>query len=89
MPDFLPFPGLRYVTPVPGDGGDGHDRKPDGDISAVCAPPYDVIDPDDRAALQARDPHNAIRLILPDSYEGAAAALEQWERDGVLAAAPS
>jgi len=86
VPDFLPFPGLRYVTPVPGDGGDGHDRKPDGDISAVCAPPYDVIDPDDRAALQARDPHNAIRLILPDSYEGAAAALEQWERDGVLAA---
>ena len=83
MPDFLPFPGLRYVaSPVTSRAGAG---EPDGDISAVCAPPYDVIDPDERAALQARDAHNAIRLILPDSYEGAADALAQWQRDGVLA----
>jgi uncharacterized protein (DUF1015 family) len=75
VPDFLPFPGIRFTT-----GG------ADGDISAVCAPPYDVIDPDERAALLARDPHNSIRLILPDSYDGAAAALAQWQRDGVLAA---
>ena len=88
MPDFLPFPGLRYVTPATrggGGGGGGNDGEPGGDISAVCAPPYDVIDPDDRAALQARDPHNSIRLILPDSYEGAAATLAQWQADGVLA----
>ncbi|MFN8028588.1 MAG: DUF1015 domain-containing protein [Acidimicrobiia bacterium] len=73
MPDFLPLPRLRYVA-----------RGGDGDISAVCAPPYDVIDPDERAALHERDPHNAIRLILPDSYTGAAEALAQWQRDGVL-----
>ncbi len=73
MPDFLPFPGLRFTT----GGGDG-------DISAVCAPPYDVIDPDERAALLAHDPHNSVRLILPDSYAGAAEALAQWQRDGVL-----
>ena len=81
MPDFLPFPGLRYVTGPGGDSTSDSSR----DISAVCAPPYDVIDPDDRAALLARDTHNAIRLILPDSYDGAADALAQWQRDGVLA----
>lgn len=78
MPDFLPFPGLRYVARTAGG-------EVSGDLSAVCAPPYDVIDPDERAALQARDPHNAIRLILPESYAGAATALSQWQRDGVLA----
>lgn len=69
MPDFLPFPGIRY---------------PAADISAVSAPPYDVIDPDERAALVARDPRNAVRLILPDSYDGAAATLAQWCAEGVL-----
>jgi uncharacterized protein (DUF1015 family) len=75
VPEFLPFSGLRFTT------GDA-----DGDISAVCAPPYDVIDPDERAALLVRDPHNAIRLILPDSYTGAAETFAQWQRDGILAA---
>ena len=69
MPDFLPFTGIRYR---------------DADISTVSAPPYDVIDPDERAALVARDPHNAVRLILPDSYDGAAHALASWRADGVL-----
>jgi uncharacterized protein (DUF1015 family) len=69
VPRFLPFPGIRF---------------PAGDITAVSAPPYDVIEPDQRAALEARDPHNAVRLILPDSYEGAAAALAAWQADGTL-----
>ena len=55
-------------------------------MSAVSAPPYDVIDPDERAALVRRDPHNSVRLILPDSYDGAAATLAQWRADGVLVA---
>jgi len=50
----------------------------------VSAPPYDVIEPEARAALEARDPHNAVRLILPDSYDAAAAALARWRDDGVL-----
>ena len=54
------------------------------DISTVCAPPYDVIEPEARAALMARDPHNSVRLILPDSYDGAAATLARWRADGVL-----
>jgi uncharacterized protein (DUF1015 family) len=69
MPRFLPFPGIRYRA---------------RDITAVSAPPYDVIDPDERAALEARDPHNSVRLILPDSYEGAAATLAAWREQGVL-----
>jgi uncharacterized protein (DUF1015 family) len=69
VPRFLPFPGIRYRA---------------RDITAVSAPPYDVIEPEARAALEARDPHNAVRLILPDSYEAAATALTQWRADGVL-----
>ncbi|MGQ0803605.1 MAG: DUF1015 family protein [Actinomycetota bacterium] len=77
MPDFLPFAGIRY------DGGD---------VGAVVAPPYDVIDEDDRAALEAADPHNSVRLILPraadghDPYEAAAATLTAWLDGGVLVA---
>ena len=69
MPRFLPFPGIRYRAQ---------------DISAVSAPPYDVIEPEARAALEARDPQNAVRLILPDTYDAAAAALARWRADGVL-----
>jgi len=69
VPRFLPFPGIRYR---------------DHDITAVSAPPYDVIEPEARAALQARDPHNAVRLILPDTYDAAAAALTRWRDEGVL-----
>jgi uncharacterized protein (DUF1015 family) len=69
VPRFLPFPGIRYRS---------------RDITAVSAPPYDVIEPEARAALEARDPHNAVRLILPDTYESAAAALAAWQAEGVL-----
>ena len=74
MPDFLPFPAVQYASPTPGAA----------DLSAVCAPPYDVIEPEDRVALLAEDPHNAVRLILPDSYDAAAGLFAQWQRDGVL-----
>jgi uncharacterized protein (DUF1015 family) len=80
VPEFVPFRGLRYA-----DGGS---------LDAVTAPPYDVIDPDHRVELAAADPHNSVRLILPDGddpYEGAAALLEAWVADGTLAvdAAPA
>jgi uncharacterized protein (DUF1015 family) len=59
-------------------------------LSNLTAPPYDVIDEDERVALEASAPHNAVRLILPragdvgDEYAAAAAALTAWRRDGVL-----
>jgi uncharacterized protein (DUF1015 family) len=75
VPDFVPFSALRYATPTAGVA----------DLSAVCAPPYDVIEPEDRAALLAADPHNAVRLILPDSYAAAAETFARWQTDGTLA----
>ncbi len=61
-------------------------------LADVLAPPYDVISPAARAELAARDPHNVVRLTLPDApspeegYAQAAAALARWEADGVLVA---
>jgi uncharacterized protein (DUF1015 family) len=77
VPEFLPFPGIRY---------DLEPTEPAAavDLSRVSAPPYDVIEPEERAALLASDPHNAVRLILPDSYAGAAATLRSWQDDGIL-----
>jgi uncharacterized protein (DUF1015 family) len=79
VPDLFPFPGLRYqVAP----------------LDAVTAPPYDVIDEESRARLEAAHPQNAVRLILPrdaepgDRYQRARETFEQWRADGVLAADP-
>jgi uncharacterized protein (DUF1015 family) len=75
LPDFVPFRGLRYRQ---------------DDLAAVTAPPYDVIDPDERAVLLARSPHNAVRLLLPDGdYEGAARDLAAWKADGTLELDPA
>ena len=77
MPDFLPFRGTRY--------------RDASALSSLVAPPYDVIDEEERAALEAADPHNAVRLILPrpappaDAYAHAAADFAAWLADGVLA----
>jgi uncharacterized protein (DUF1015 family) len=75
VPEFLPFPALRFAPSGPAE-----------DLSARCAPPYDVIEPEERAALFASDPHNAVRLILPDSYSEAARLFREWQSDGTLVA---
>jgi len=81
VPELFPFPGLRYQR-----------AALDADLGAVTAPPYDVIDEEGRAQLEAAHPQNAVRLILPrdvepgDRYEQARAAFEQWRAAGVLAA---
>jgi uncharacterized protein (DUF1015 family) len=70
LPDFLPFRGLRYHR---------------DDLAAVTAPPYDVIDADERAVLAGRSPHNAVRLLLPEGdYDGAARDLAAWRSDRTL-----
>ena len=74
MPRFAPFPGLRY-------------DPANHDLAEVTAPPYDVIDPDEREALAARHPHNAVHLDLPtgaDCYHAAGRCLAEWVADGVL-----
>jgi uncharacterized protein (DUF1015 family) len=66
------------------------------DLAKVVAPPYDVIDAKQRADLAARDPHNVVRLILPEGegdarYAVAAEIFEDWKARGILVrdAAPS
>ena len=51
------------------------------------APPYDVIDAEQRAALIARSPHNVVEIDLPqgdEPYAHAAEVFERWQQDGVL-----
>jgi uncharacterized protein (DUF1015 family) len=59
-----------------------------GGLQDVVAPPYDVIDAEQRAALEARSPYNVVHIDLPrgngDPYEHAAALLAQWRSDRVV-----
>ncbi|MHB8050619.1 MAG: DUF1015 domain-containing protein [Coriobacteriia bacterium] len=69
-------------------------HEPGADLSALTAPPYDVVSPEDRAALLARDPHNVVALELPDGpldpetpgnrYETGQATWQRWFDEGVL-----
>ena len=81
MPDLRPFRALRYES------------SRVRDLAAVVAPPYDVIDPEMRARLVARDPANVVRLDMPveelgdgpdDRYRRAARTLAAWRSDGTL-----
>ena len=79
MARFEPFAGIRYDPSAEG-------------LEAVLAPPYDVIDDEERARLVALDPHNAVRLEVPadeagrDRYAAAAALLAEWLAEGALVA---
>ena len=56
-------------------------------LQDVVAPPYDVIDDEQRGALAARSPHNVVAIDLPqgdDPYATAAATFARWRHDGVL-----
>jgi uncharacterized protein (DUF1015 family) len=60
-----------------------------GSLDAVTAPPYDVIDDDDRAALAAKSPFNVVEIDLPranggDPYMHAQTTLDAWRQQGVL-----
>ncbi|MET7488843.1 DUF1015 domain-containing protein [Streptomyces sp. NPDC005538] len=81
--ELTPFRGLRY--------------DPDlvGSLAAVTSPPYDVVvRPDGLHHLQDADPHNIVRLILPQATtadarnEQAADTLHRWLSEGVLTTDP-
>src|SRR5215218_871904 len=61
-----------------------------GPLQDLAAPPYDVIDPEQRADLAARAPHNVVHVDLPedpdggDMYAHAAALLEAWRAEGAV-----
>jgi uncharacterized protein (DUF1015 family) len=58
-----------------------------GSLTEVAAPPYDVIDPEQRARLAAQSPYNVVRIDLPegeDPYGEAARTLERWRQEGAV-----
>jgi uncharacterized protein (DUF1015 family) len=75
MADVQPFRALHY------------DRDRVGGLQPVVAPPYDVIDAAQRAALLARSPYNVVEIDLPegdDPYAHAAEVFERWRADAIL-----
>ena len=77
MPKIHPFKGWRFNTNIVGD------------ISQVIAPPYDVINDADQAALYDRSPYNYVRIILNRSagmerYSKAAKTLSEWKKNEIL-----
>ncbi len=76
MADVQPLQALHYDLAKVGALGD------------VAAPPYDVIDPEQRARLAARSPYNVVRIDLPegepDPYANAAATLERWREERAI-----
>ncbi|MEV5352847.1 DUF1015 domain-containing protein [Streptomyces sp. NPDC052693] len=81
--ELTPFRGLRYDP----------DRV--GSLAAVTSPPYDVVvRPDGLHHLESSDPHNIVRLILPQAAtagarnEQAAATLRHWLAEGILTTEP-
>jgi uncharacterized protein (DUF1015 family) len=61
-----------------------------GPLQDLAAPPYDVIDPAQRAELASRATHNAVQIDLPedpgggDRYTHAAALLDAWRTEGAV-----
>jgi uncharacterized protein (DUF1015 family) len=76
MAEIQPIRALRYDL-----------NRTDG-LQEVVAPPYDVIDEEQRARLEARSPYNVVRIDLPrggeDRYHRAAALLGEWREQGAV-----
>jgi uncharacterized protein (DUF1015 family) len=76
MADVQPLRALHYDPAVVGP------------LADVVAPPYDVIDASQRAALIARSPFNVVAIDLPegepDRYEAARELFESWQLEGAL-----
>lgn len=82
MPTVKPFHGIRYSSP--------------DELAQVVCPPYDIITPEEQAALHYQHPHNAVRLELArspegeaDRYQGVGETFQRWMDEGVLVKEPS
>jgi uncharacterized protein (DUF1015 family) len=82
MPDIRPFAGIRYA------------RRPELELSKLLAPPYDVLDDAQKAALQSRHANNIVTVDLPftppksvgpdEVYAKANTTLRAWMSAGIL-----
>ncbi|MFL5851518.1 MAG: DUF1015 family protein, partial [Solirubrobacteraceae bacterium] len=64
-----------------------YDLEHAGPLRDLIAPPYDVIDADQREALAARSPYNVVHVDLPtgdDPYENAARTFGRWRDEGAV-----
>jgi uncharacterized protein (DUF1015 family) len=77
VPRFEPFAAIRYAT---------------DELASVIAPPYDVLSDADVDALEARSPHNVVRIDVPrggeDRYDLAAKTMRAWLDEQVLVIDP-
>jgi uncharacterized protein (DUF1015 family) len=73
MPEVKPLNALRYAP------------EKVGGLQPVVAPPYDVIDAEQRAELAAQSPYNVVHVDLPqgngDPYQEAARILSSWRAE--------
>jgi uncharacterized protein (DUF1015 family) len=76
MADVQPLRALHYEPSVVGP------------LAEVVAPPYDVIDAEQRAQLIGRSPFNVVALDLPqgqpDPYAAAGELFDSWQLQGAL-----
>ena len=83
MAEVRPFEAIRYDYAPLG-----------GDLSTRIAPPYDVLDENDKGALLAESDRNIVAIDLPhippkslgppEAYDRSAATLRAWLGDGTL-----
>ena len=88
MLEIAPFSAIRYDFSRLG-----------GDLSAVLAPPYDVLDQDDKNTLLARSDRNIVAIDLPhippktagppEVYAASATLLDDWLSEGTLIMEPA
>ncbi len=98
MPQVRPFHGLGYALDRFGSAetpervrlaaeATDHPGRRIADLTDLACPPYDVIGPEEQAALLARHERNAVRLELSaeaDPHAAAATTLAGWRADGTL-----
>jgi uncharacterized protein (DUF1015 family) len=62
-----------------------------GPLDRLTAPPYDVIDAEQRAELAAKSPYNVVEVDLPQGehpYERAAELFARWRSEGIVVRDP-
>jgi uncharacterized protein (DUF1015 family) len=72
-----PFTALRYAP------------EKVGRLENVITQPYDKISPEMLERYLSLSPYNLANIIKTTDYAGAAARLEQWQREGALRADPA
>jgi uncharacterized protein (DUF1015 family) len=86
LPQIRPFAGIHFAKSL------------GADLSALIAPPFDVLDEKSKAQLQAKHPNNIVTIDLPylppkavgpdEVYVGANNTLQSWLSAGILERLP-